>query len=32
MSKQKTNNFFNECIKWLGWMIVALQEAIKTLA
>lgn len=32
MSKQKTSNFLEETIKWLGWVIVALQEFIKTLA
>lgn len=30
MSKQKTNDFLNEMVKWLGWIIVAAQEFIKT--
>lgn len=32
MSKQQTTSIMNEILKWCGWLIIALQEAIKIIS
>lgn len=32
MSKTKTTNILNEIVKYLGWVIVAVQELVKVIA